>query len=165
MRESFQFKDVGGVLMRVMAVCALAGVVAACASITRGTTNQVQIQSEPSGAEARTSMGHSCVTPCSLQFSRKDEFVVTISKPGFHALEIPVKTQVGGAGAAGFAGNVLVGGLVGMGVDAATGATLEHFPNPVIGTLEPVKRGEAPRTIRVVPQPPPPTEAELQPRT
>ena len=129
--------------MRIVGIFALAVLLTGCASITRGTTNQVQIQSQPSGAEARTSMGHTCVTPCSLQFSRKDEFTVTVSKAGFHSVEIPVKTQVGGGGAAGFAGNVISAGVIGMGVDAATGATLDHFPNPVIATLEPVKRGEA----------------------
>ena len=110
-------------------------------------------------------MGHTCVTPCTLQFNRKDEFTVTISKAGFHSIEIPVTTQVAGAGAAGFAGNLVLGGVVGMAADAATGATLEHVPNPVIANLEPVKRGETPRTIKVVPQPPPPTEAEVNPRT
>ncbi|WP_246529545.1 hypothetical protein [Microvirga zambiensis] len=49
-----------------------------------------------------------------------------------------VQTRVAGSGAAGFAGNVLIGGLVGMGVDAATGATLEHFPNPVNASLAPL---------------------------
>ena len=32
---------------------------------------------------------------------------------------------------AGFAGNLLPGGIIGMGVDAAAGATPEHAPNPV----------------------------------
>jgi len=49
----------------------------------------------------------------------------------------------GGGGAAGFAGNVLIDGIVGMGVDAATGSALEHYPNPVSVTLEPlVLRGK-----------------------
>ena len=51
--------------------------------------------------------------------------------------QVPVATKVAGAGVAGFAGNVIVGGLVGMGVDAATGSTLEHFPNPVFASLVP----------------------------
>ena len=54
---------------------------------------------------------------------------------------MPVGTRVAGAGAAGFAGNVLVGGVVGMAVDAATGATLEHYPNPVMLTLGAVAQG------------------------
>jgi hypothetical protein len=34
------------------------------------------------------------------------------------------------------AGNVLVGGLIGAGVDVATGAMLDLSPNPVNVTLE-----------------------------
>ncbi|MDP2581055.1 hypothetical protein Q8W37_14030 [Shimia thalassica] len=37
-----------------------------------------------------------------------------------------------GSGGAALAGNILVGGIVGIGVDAATGSTLDHVPNPVI---------------------------------
>lgn len=36
------------------------------------------------------------------------------------------------------AGNILVGGLIGIGVDAVTGATLDHFPNPAVISLVPV---------------------------
>jgi hypothetical protein len=45
--------------------------------------------------------------------------------------------EVPAAGAAGFAGNVIAGGLIGMGVDAATGAATDHKPTPVIVTLQP----------------------------
>jgi hypothetical protein len=96
-------------------------------------------------------MGHVCTTPCTLQSQRKDEFTVTFSKPGYVAQDVPVTTRVAAGGAAGFAGNVVVGGLVGMGVDAATGSTLEHVPNPVAVTLEPV--AGAPPSRRGPPRP------------
>jgi hypothetical protein len=99
---------------------------AGCASITRGHQDQVQITSVPPGATARTSMGHTCVTPCSLQFSRKDEFSVVFTLAGYETREVPVRAQLANAGVAGFAGNVVLGGVVGMAVDAASGATLEH---------------------------------------
>ena len=98
--------------MRWMAILALAAMCGGRASVTRGMTDQVQILSEPPGAEARTSMGHACTTPCTLQFNRKDEFIVTASKPGYHTVEMPVATRLASAGAAGFAGNVLLGGVV-----------------------------------------------------
>jgi hypothetical protein len=104
-------------------------------------------------------MGHVCVTPCTLQFSRKDEFTVLITKPGFHSTEVPVRVQIAGAGAAGFAGNVILGGVVGMVVDASTGATLEHVPNPVTATLVPLKKGEQPRVIKIEPPTPEPVPA------
>ena len=137
--------------MRFLVVLALAAMCSGCASITRGTTEQIQIMSEPPGAEARTSLGQVCATPCTLQFNRKDEFVVTASKPGYHSAEMPVGTRISGGGAAGFAGNVLAGGVVGMAVDAASGATLEHYPNPVMLNLTPLRKGEAPRVLRQAP--------------
>jgi hypothetical protein len=137
--------------MKRFAVVAVAVLCSGCASITRGTTDQVQIQSEPAGAEARTSMGQTCVTPCTLQFSRKDEFTVTASKTGYHSAEMQVSTRIAGGGAAGFAGNVLIGGVVGMAVDAASGATLEHYPNPVMLNLVPLRKGEPPRVLKQVP--------------
>lgn len=93
----------------------------------------------------RTSLSQTCTTPCTLKVSRKDEFSVLISKDGFKPVEVEVKNRIAGEGAAGFAGNVLVGGVIGMGVDAATGATLEHYPNPIEVTLEPLPR-PAPRS-------------------
>jgi hypothetical protein len=128
-------------------------------------TNQVQINSSPPEAQARTSMGHVCTTPCTLQFNRKDEFSVLISKPGYHTAEIAVTTRVAGAGAAGFAGNVLVGGVVGMGVDAVSGATLEHYPNPVSAALVPLKKGEQPSVIKITPPNPDPKPEEVNPKT
>jgi hypothetical protein len=123
---------------------AAAVLVAGCASITRGHQNQVQITSNPPGATARTSMGHTCVTPCSLQFSRKDEFNVVFTLAGYETREVPVRTQLAGEGVAGFAGNVLIGGVVGMAVDAASGATNEHCPNPVAVTLRRLDGGGRP---------------------
>ena len=126
-----------GLLLAVLTFSA-----SSCATITRGTTSEVQFNSSPPGAAMRTSLGHACVTPCTLQLNRKDEFIATFSKPGYANQEVPVRTRLAGAGAAGFAGNVIVGGVVGMAADAATGATLEHDPNPVTVTLRPTRRAQ-----------------------
>jgi len=123
---------------------AIALAVAGCATVTRGTTNQIQITSEPAGAEVRTSLNHTCITPCTLTVDRKAEFSVTYALSGYQEQVIQVRSQLAGAGAAGFAGNVIAGGIVGMGVDAATGATLEHVPNPVHAIL--AKAPPPPRT-------------------
>lgn len=118
--------------MRRVLVAASCGLtVAGCASITRGLNEQIQFTSYPSEASVRTSTGFQCVTPCTLQVGRKDEFTVVFSKADYVSQEVPVRTQVAGSGAAGFAGNIVLGGVIGMGVDAATGAALEHCPNPV----------------------------------
>ena len=146
-----------------LAFCAAAGLALAtggCASVTRGITNQIAFQSVPEGAEAQTSTGLRCVTPCALSFGRKEEFQVTFIKPGYVPQTMEVKTRVAGTGAAGFLGNVLVGGVIGMGTDVLTGATLDHYPNPVVMTLVPtgpavpqgrVKSPATPQGPRIVP--------------
>lgn len=115
----------------------------ACATVTRGTTNQIQIESEPSGASASTSLNHQCTTPCTITVNRKDEFSVVFKLEGHKEQTIAVRTILAVDGIAGLAGNVVVGGVVGMGVDAATGATYQHTPNPVRAVME--KAGPPPK--------------------
>jgi hypothetical protein len=141
---SARLKGRGGEKMRVVALLACGLALSACASITRGWNEQIQFSSNPPEANVRSSTGFQCVTPCTLQIGRKDEFSVVFSKAGYISQEVSVRTQVAGAGAAGFAGNVLAGGVIGMGVDAASGATLEHCPNPVGVTLRRVGSKEPP---------------------
>ena len=88
-----------------------------CASVTRGWDEQMNFNSAPSEALMRTSTGLTCTTPCTLKVGRKDEFIATFSKPGYVTQDVPIKTQVAGSGVAGVAGNVLVGGVIGVGVD------------------------------------------------
>jgi len=110
----------------------------ACATVTRGSTDAWEITSEPSGAKVETSNGHQCsATPCAIKMSRKSEFVATITKPGYKPATVTVTHKTSGAGAAGIAGNVLVGGIIGIGVDAVTGASQDLVPNPAHVILEP----------------------------
>ena len=122
-----------------------------CASVTRGVNEDVVIHYQPEDATVTTSLNHQCqMSPCTVQVSRKQPFTVRAAKPGYVTQVIEVKTKVAGAGAAGFAGNVIVGGVVGMGVDAATGATLDHVPNPVIINLVP-EDGNPPFEVKTIP--------------
>ncbi|MGF1553536.1 MAG: hypothetical protein ACFBWO_13720 [Paracoccaceae bacterium] len=115
-----------------LVLLALAGttLVQGCATVTRGTSDEVVFLSDPGGAEVETSLGHRCTTPCTLTIGRKSSFQATFRHDDEERV-VNVATRVSGEGAVGMAGNVLVGGLIGIGVDAISGATLEHDPNPV----------------------------------
>lgn len=109
----------------------------ACATVTRGSNDTWTVETTPSGAAVRTSNGFACdQTPCSFKMPRKSEFTVNITKPGYKPWTGQVTHKVSGAGGAGMAGNVLVGGVIGAGVDVATGAMLDLVPNPLTVTLE-----------------------------
>jgi hypothetical protein len=116
---------------------ALAAVLAAalagsgCATFARGSTQALTIDSLPGGATVSLSNGERCSTPCTLKLKRKHPVAVELCKPGYRQATAQVRSEVGSGGAAGLAGNLLIGGLVGAGVDAATGATKDLNPNVV----------------------------------
>lgn len=107
-----------------------------CATITRGSSEAFVIETDPAGAEARLSTGIQCRTPCSLKVKRRGDFVVTIEKEGYETVQATVTSSIDNAGSAGMAGNVLLGGIIGAGVDAGTGAMHSHKPNPLMVKLE-----------------------------
>lgn len=109
----------------------------ACATVTRGGKDAWVVTSDPIGAEVKTSNGFFCeATPCAIKMSRKSEFIATLKKPGYKTATVQVTHKTAGSGAAGVAGNVLVGGVIGLGVDMYTGASQDLTPNPVNITLE-----------------------------
>jgi hypothetical protein len=156
-------------MIKLALAAALALPCVGCASVTRGTTENISISTTPSGATAEISgldIPTACVTPCVVQAKRNADITVSINKEGYEPQTIPLTKEIPGSGAAGFAGNILLGGVVGMGVDAVTGAALDHKPNPVIVTLQPVApvppRPEKPRPHK---KPPPPqswTQAKVR---
>jgi hypothetical protein len=113
------------------------GLLSGCATITRGTTEVLVVETTPSGADVDISNGLRCRTPCALEVKRKSNLVLDITKDGYESMRVNVLSEVAGAGAAGMAGNVVLGGLIGAEVDAATGATKRLTPNPVRITLNP----------------------------
>jgi hypothetical protein len=133
----------------------------ACATITRGTSQKFTIETSPSEADIKLSTGQTCVSPCTLNLKRKSQFVVTASKEGYKTQETEVHGKVSGGGAAGFAGNAIFGGLIGAGVDAASGAAMSLEPNPLKLTLVPVDQAPvvtATATPEEVPAVPAPVE-------
>ncbi len=124
-------------MIRLCIVVVAAGLLGGCGSIVRGTSEDVAINAQPAGTDIRTSNGHQCQTSCVIKVPRKDAFTVIASKPGYQTETVQVSTEVSGGGAAGMAGNILLGGVIGAGVDVATGASLDHTPNPVNIVLEP----------------------------
>ncbi len=122
---------------QAIALAVTALILPACATVTRGTSQDFKVESTPSGARVSTSTGFECdATPCSFRMPRKPGFTVTISKDGYVTQEIAVDSRIAGAGAAGMAGNLLIGGVIGGAVDATSGAMNDLTPNPLIVTLQ-----------------------------
>jgi hypothetical protein len=109
----------------------------ACNTVTRGTESDVTITASPRGARIWTSLGHSCPSsPCVVKVERKTEFTAHAEAKGYRLGSIEVKSQLSDKAAQGVIGNaILPGGSVGLVVDVASGANLDHVPNPAHITL------------------------------
>ena len=125
-------------MKKLFVIAALLPSLGACATITRGTSQSFVIQSEPPGATARLSNGQICDTPCSLKMKRKDGFTVDITKDGYEPVHATVSSGISGGGAAGMAGNVILGGLIGAVVDGTSGAMNDLSPNPLSVRMIPI---------------------------
>lgn len=119
------------------ALSAAAMSLGACATVTRGDHTAWEVRTTPPGAGVKTSNNMQCEsTPCSLKMGRRSEFDATITKPGYKVVRVHVTHKIGNGGGVGMAGNVVLGGLIGAGVDVASGAMYDLTPNPVELTLE-----------------------------
>jgi hypothetical protein len=118
----FPSSPIGFVAMAVTGL-SLAG----CASRPTPPLFEIQLESTPPGAEARTSFGPSCKTPCSVNAPLPDgNFAVTYTLEGFLPVTVPV--TVTGSPAA-----------------FMTPGTSRIEPNPVVATLQPI---EPPKPVK-----------------
>lgn len=109
---------------------------ASCATITRGTEDVLVVESDPSGATVTLSNGMTGSTPTSFSLPRKHSVIILLELEGYENSEVRVTPRVSGAGSAGMAGNVLLGGLIGAAIDGGSGAMKDLVPNPVFVRLK-----------------------------
>ena len=94
--------------------------------------------------------GPSPITSCLAQVDQNKAFIVTFTKAGYVPQRVKVRGKVSTGVAAGMAGNVVLGGAVGIVTDAAAGAMLDHCPNPVTVHLQPVGKPRGPSAAEII---------------
>jgi hypothetical protein len=95
-----------------------------CATIIHGSSQDVSINSTPSGAEVTADNVPSGKTPVMLHLKRGDAHTIQVNVPGYLPYEIILTKSVSGW----VWGNLLFGGLIGLAVDAISGGL--YYLNP-----------------------------------
>ena len=123
-----------GIILSTFAGFMLSG----CATIIEGNEQTVYFDTDPTGATCsieRKDEGmlySSIVTPASLEISKdKDHLIITCDKEGYEKKVIHTDSNFEGWAL----GNLLFGGIIGVGVDAASGA-LNEYPSQVVIPLK-----------------------------
>ena len=110
----------------------------ACATVVGGTTQEVFIESEPTGATCKVdrlgaNVGVVNPTPGRVNVSRsKETMIVSCNRDGYEqSNEVLVSSFTGAT-----VGNILLGGVVGIVVDAASGAN-NKYPDRIMVVMTP----------------------------
>jgi uncharacterized protein YceK len=98
--------------------------VSGCATVVRGTEQQVSINTQPIGATLQFSNGQSCTSPCTITVPPSQALSIQIMREGCQTQTASMIPTLGGAG-------VVLGSLV----DYGTGAVYDLQPNPLTVTL------------------------------
>ena len=109
----------------------------ACASIVTGSTDTVRISSSPSGADFRTNTGHQGTTPAEITIPDTVALTVTVSAPGHETTTTTLSSRMSGW----FAGNLLLGGIIGGAIDLISGNWRTHDDELMIA-MPPVAAGK-----------------------
>lgn len=114
-----------------------------CATIVRGTTKDIPLSSIPPGATVSIDGTSTYTTPITVELKRGRDHILTFSKDGYQTEQVTLQSVLGGT----FAGNLLLGGIVGGAVDLASGSAYRLVPESVSVELRPLKPGEAAETV------------------
>jgi hypothetical protein len=118
----------GDVMQRVILLLLLALTLPACATITSGSSQPISVISEPPGASCSLQREGSIIgivnpTPGTIQVSKSGRDIsIRCTKAGYYAGVTPLASQFQAMAA----GNILLGGVIGAAVDAATGAYAKY---------------------------------------
>jgi hypothetical protein len=125
-------------IIKAVTIFACAGALAGCATITKGSDDLVTIDTEPEGAICTLTAEdkHIAVvnpTPGSLKVPKsKKDLTVNCEKEGFFPTEGVIRSKF----QAMTLGNALFGGLIGVAIDAGSGA-MNNYEDGVMITLIP----------------------------
>ena len=122
-------------LLVVLVAASLSG----CATLAGGGHDQsVHIDSAPQGAQVRVDGQPLGVTPTDVVLSRRQEHQVQLDLPGCTTFCTTLKPGCNPW----IFGNILVGGVVGLVVDASTGAMSTLYPNSVKADFAHLRRSD-----------------------
>ncbi len=117
--------------MRRILAAVLALGLTACATIVHGSKQDIGISSSPSGARVTIDGNSIGKTPVVTSLSRGDNHVVKIELEGYADYEGTLTKSTSGW----VWGNLALGGLIGLAVDAMTGGLYNLTPEQMQATL------------------------------
>ncbi|MDQ8144221.1 PEGA domain-containing protein [Chryseobacterium sp. CFS15] len=104
-----------------------------CATIFTGTKDSITFTTTPEGAKVIHKGVEKCLTPCTAEIPRGlGKQMVMFQKEGFETKEVKLTKTFNPVTLL----NILLGGAIGVGIDAATGSLTKYSPKSYTVDLE-----------------------------
>ncbi len=108
-------------------------IISGCAAIIHGSSQDIAVNSTPSGAKVIIMGAHEATTPAVINLKRSNNnIILRFEKEGYEPVEFALTRKVDGW----VVGNIGFGGLIGLVVDFATGAAYKLAPEEVSLTMQ-----------------------------
>jgi hypothetical protein len=120
-------------LSKIAIVILFFSIVTSCASIISTSKQTININTNPSGANVSINGENVGISPLFYSFSRKNDYTVKIDLAGYQPYELRLTRSLNPW----VFGNIIFGGLIGIVIDAATGAIYKLSPDQINTNLSP----------------------------
>ncbi len=118
-------------LFYIFALFSLSIFVYSCATIMHGTKQDIGISSNPGGAKITVDGQMKGITPSTFKLSRKINHVIKIELKGYEPYSATLTREVSGW----VWGNLVIGGIIGLGIDYLTGGLYDLTPEQIHAQL------------------------------
>jgi len=121
----------------LVALCCIAMLVQACATVISGKTQTLQVRSDPPEVLVTAQPGgYHVTTPGSLTLPRLSSgYLLRFEKSGYEPVDLRLASSTNGW----VWGNLLIGGLIGLAIDYSTGAAYALSKGEVEARLSPLR--------------------------
>jgi hypothetical protein len=103
-----------------------------CATIMHGTSQKIGISSSPTGAKVSVDNTAYGTTPLFADLKRGDDHIVSIELEGYQKTQLTITKSASGW----VWGNIVIGGLIGLAVDAISGGLYDLSPEQLNAELK-----------------------------
>ena len=104
-----------------------------CALMSQGTTEEITVSSDPSGATVTLNNGETRVTPFSIVVPREQDLQLHFSKSGYQSADVDDNSRVEG----GYLAADVIPFMIPWAIDASSGAGFAHQKTSVTAHLDP----------------------------
>lgn len=114
-------------IILALVIALLGSTASGCATIINGTSQKLQVTSDPPGAVVLVDEKNTFITPVKLRLERRHDHVLVFSKEGYENQTIKLMHVISEV----VVGNTLLGGPIGWAFDIFAGTQYKLVPNPV----------------------------------